>query len=619
MASTSRRKPRTDEEIQRRLLDLSIDDENEDNLLLEEVYDSDEGDTYIPTISSESSEGEEDLDDAERVQMSRAKRQKRSSPPAPSLPQAKRSPEEPIRQICSVLKFSKQIFESNKNYIWSTKTFQPRTSRTLQKNILNIGVVGPKGLARRVNQHEDCFNLFIDDKMLDVVVTHTNEFITEASVTYGTSTATTTMHTCKEEIKALLGVLIFSGSRKANHLNASEMFNPRTGHPFYRTAMSERRFYFLLSCLRFDDRTTRDIRKRTDKLAPIREVWDAFIQNCTDNYNPGEHLTLDEQLLAFRGNCQFRMYIPNKPAKYGIKIMMLCDNKSKYMLNAIPYLGKMLVVPEEARNINLAHYYSKQITKPYFGTNRNVTYDNWFTSVQLAEDLLQNGLTSVGTLRQNKPQVPEELKTKKGRAEGTAGFGFTNKLTLCSYMPAKRKAKKIVLLLSSMHNEPTIATNGKPEIVNFYNKTKGGVDTFDQMCAMYSCSRRTKRWPICIFYGLINAATINAFIIYSWHQENKNEKVGMRRQFMQELALQLIRPWSENRLTQSSLSRDLKKTISTVLNINIPSKTVAPLLDVKRRCVHCTRQEDRKTRMVCYECKKPVCGVHSSPTCLDCM
>ena len=36
----------------------------------------------------------------------------------------------------------------------------------------------------------------------------------------------------------------------------------------------------------------------------------------------------------------FRVYIANKPAKYGIKLIMVCDAKFYYMANAMPYLGK---------------------------------------------------------------------------------------------------------------------------------------------------------------------------------------------------------------------------------------------------------------------------------------
>lgn len=33
------------------------------------------------------------------------------------------------------------------------------------------------------------------------------------------------------------------------------------------------------------------------------------------------------------------MYIPNKPAKYGVKLVLANDVHSKYLLAGIPYLG----------------------------------------------------------------------------------------------------------------------------------------------------------------------------------------------------------------------------------------------------------------------------------------
>ncbi|KRY04854.1 hypothetical protein T01_11867 [Trichinella spiralis] len=36
-------------------------------------------------------------------------------------------------------------------------------------------------------------------------------------------------------------------------------------------------------------------------------------------YNPSENVTVDERLYPFKGRCQFRQYMPKKPAKYGIK------------------------------------------------------------------------------------------------------------------------------------------------------------------------------------------------------------------------------------------------------------------------------------------------------------
>lgn len=43
-----------------------------------------------------------------------------------------------------------------------------------------------------------------------------------------------------------------------------------------------------------------------------------------------------------------------------------------------------------------------RLAKPIFGSNRNITADNYFSSVELVSELKERKLTYVGTLRKNK-------------------------------------------------------------------------------------------------------------------------------------------------------------------------------------------------------------------------
>ena len=76
------------------------------------------------------------------------------------------------------------------------------------------------------------------------------------------------------------------------------------------------------------------------------------------------------------------VFIPNKPAKYGLKLVMLCDVESKFKLNAIPYLGKSGNLTQKEKALGLGHHCTKELTKNYHNSGRNVTTDNWFTSMQ---------------------------------------------------------------------------------------------------------------------------------------------------------------------------------------------------------------------------------------------
>ena len=54
----------------------------------------------------------------------------------------------------------------------------------------------------------------------------------------------------------------------------------------------------------------------------------------------------------------------------------------------------------------------------------------------------------------------------------------------------------------------------KPEKIGFYNKNKCGVDAVDQMACHYSVKEGTRRWPVAVFYNILDWARINAFVLY---------------------------------------------------------------------------------------------------------
>lgn len=234
-------------------------------------------------------------------------------------------------------------------------------------------------------------------------------------------------------------------------------------------------------------------------------------------------------------------------------------------------------------------------------------------------DLFDNcGLTLVGTLRANKKEVPDVMKDVTSRELGSTAFLYTDKMTLVSQVTkSSKKKKKIVLLLSSMHSIGSIGASGKPEVIEFYNSTKGGVDTLDQMCALYSCGRSTQRWPSCIFYGMVNVATINSWII---HRENTNSSVT-RRKFMQEIANSFIKPWAQQRLSHPNISISLRNTIIAICNVAVDRSQRVIMAESNfppTYCKKCPAKKRRKTRFHCTNCDFAVCLSHCYSLCVDC-
>ena len=148
--------------------------------------------------------------------------------------------------------------------------------------------------------------------------------------------------------------------------------------------MSKKRCREILRFLRFDLRSTRSTRLQTDKFALISEIWNKFVDNSISCYKPGENITIDEHLFPTKSRCRFTQYMPNKPDKFGIKFWLAVDVKSKFVLHAIPYLDKDDIRPPNQR---FSDNVFTTLMKPFVSKGRNVTTDNFFSSVLLAKEL----------------------------------------------------------------------------------------------------------------------------------------------------------------------------------------------------------------------------------------
>ena len=254
----------------------------------------------------------------------------------------------------------------------------------------------------------------------------------------------------QEELLAFIGVLLLAGVEKNWNLDTRKLFLDQKQNPTYKAAFGINRFENIRRHLQFDDKRTRAERQKQDKLAAFSYIWGLFIKNCKTQFFLGPYTTIDEQLVPFRGRCPFTQYMPNKPAKYGIKTFWLCDASLPYASNARIYVGRQSGSEPEK---NLGHNVVADLASPLQGSGRNVSTNNYFTSVPLAKTMLQHNLTIVGTMRKCKREIPECMKASKSRKTKTSTFGFNDQITMASYVPKKNKS---VIMLCTMHHDINI-------------------------------------------------------------------------------------------------------------------------------------------------------------------
>jgi len=362
---------------------------------------------------------------------------------------------------------------------------------------------GPRGDAVRATNMIDIFKAFITDDMIDIIVQHTNEEGVRVFQAWNQTHPDKPREfkpTSAKEIWSVIGLIVLRGVYGAYRESVKELWNTQTGRVVFPATMSRARFETLLRLLRFDDRATRRNRQSADSFAPIRAVFDLFNDRCRDNYSLTASVTVDETLRKFRGRCKFRVYMPQKPGKYGILFRVLTDAKYRYVSRMLPYTGKTANTDGSVTQRQSPTSIVMDLCRHILGSGRNVTIDRYYTSVDMVEDLVKNhNITVVGTINSNRTHVPEEMKSVVGREVLSTKFAWSGDLMLLSYVP---KPKKNVLLLSTQHDQPDISQRSdcKPEAILAYNEGKGGVDIVDKMIDTYRCKVSTLRWPMVVFY-----------------------------------------------------------------------------------------------------------------------
>ncbi len=128
------------------------------------------------------------------------------------------------------------------------------------------------------------------------------------------------------------------------------------------------------------------------------------------------------------------------------------------------------------------------------------------------------------------------------------------------------------------------------------------------MCVTYTCGRSTRRWPLCVFYCILDIIGVNSYVVYShFHRDSKESK--FRREFLKVLGYSLTKNLMLKRLNQKTLSRELRSSIINMTGIETTSletdeTTAGPSKGPKvpksinnTRCAYCPRSTNKKSTL----------------------
>ena len=160
------------------------------------------------------------------------------------------------------------------------------------------------------------------------------------------------------------------------------------------------------------------------------------------------------------------------------------------------------------------------------------------------------------------------------------------------------KPKKNVCVLPSLYIlvELGKTEKKKPQIVEFYNKTKRAVDVADQMARQHLVQEGTRRRPVAVFCNNLDLAGINVFVLY---KKRTGDKVS-RRDFLFKLATELREDYIVERSSRNA-------TIARPHSLSTASKKTTKA-EKSKQCQIAANCTQNKTSKVCFKCNKTICG-----------
>jgi len=172
----------------------------------------------------------------------------------------------------------------------------------------------------------ELFNLLITDDIIDYIVRETNNFADNflqepASTDERRKQYKEWVPVDPIAMKQFLGLVLLMGYIKKTKISDYWSIDPVVSTSFVSTIMTRRCFQYTLKFLHFDSAGPTSPNDRMFKLRTIHnKITDCFMEVRS----PGREVSIDEELMLWRGRLIFRQYIPCKSHKYGIKLYMLC-------------------------------------------------------------------------------------------------------------------------------------------------------------------------------------------------------------------------------------------------------------------------------------------------------
>ena len=148
-----------------------------------------------------------------------------------------------------------------------------------------------------------------------------------------------------------------------------------------------------------------------DKLYKIRPVIEQLNHLFPKYYKYTSHMALDESSVKTQSRDGMKMYMKNKPAKFGFRLWSICASltpERPYLFRFEPYLGKKLT---KVSRHGLYFDVVNRLTHNMRGSNARIFTDSAYSSCKLFLFLQKHKIFATGTVRHNSKGLHPYVKS----------------------------------------------------------------------------------------------------------------------------------------------------------------------------------------------------------------
>jgi DNA polymerase III epsilon subunit-like protein len=356
----------------------------------------------------------------------------------------------------------------------------------------------------------------------------------------------------------------------------------------------------------------------------VGELMRALEERWNIVFVPFQELSLDETLLRAFGRMKFKVRIISKAARYGIKLYVVTDATTSFVLKVLVYTGKYTYQESTSASLKKTVQVVQQLVEPFRGSFRTVYVDRFYTSIDLLKELHHMQLFVTGTILSNR--IPKSItiaKSSKTFKEMQRGDVVKH---IFHYRDNNQQEQKAGLVLwkdrnivYSITNDTTTSTMDtcmrrgqgglievqRPTVISKYNTYMGGVDVAD-MRRLHCCSTimGQNRWWLKLFYYLLDVGTSNALVIYNEAMKGKQQPLNIVE--------------FKTRLVESLVGKNVMDLAQNQDRVVEHAKVKLPG-NSRQRCTYCALTGiQSRSRFMCQGCGVPFCSIGCGKAIKDC-